>query len=264
MCIFTWWEIAGTSQLVQLDILVEAMGRSNFFSSGWDLKGIVNDSAITIRGNWPICVLSIRDTMPICVLLLNAPFASSSHEVLGTTGRPVMDWRVYVLGLDGDLPEVLTIAADPAVSSTSLLKGAVAPEKTTKRQDKPTTTGRVLTDGPAVFGGTFIVSELSRLSTRLLPDTYLDVQGWGKGIAWVNGHNLGWYWPLVRATSPQQAGMSTHRLHNASTGGPPAVAVCAGPLFACRGQRGGADGAHTATQGQHVGELGRPYSVEFK
>lgn len=35
---------------MQLDILVEAMGRSNFFSTGWDLKGVVNASKITING----------------------------------------------------------------------------------------------------------------------------------------------------------------------------------------------------------------------
>lgn len=28
-----------------------------------------------------------------------------------------------------------------------------------------------------------------------LPDTYIDVRGWGKGLLWVNGANLGWYWP---------------------------------------------------------------------
>eukprot|EP00823_Brevimastigomonas_motovehiculus_P004738 TRINITY_DN3232_c0_g1_i1.p1 TRINITY_DN3232_c0_g1~~TRINITY_DN3232_c0_g1_i1.p1 ORF type:complete len:624 (-),score=147.55 TRINITY_DN3232_c0_g1_i1:220-2070(-) len=28
-------------------------------------------------------------------------------------------------------------------------------------------------------------------------DTYLDVSGWGKGIVWVNGFNLGRYWPAV-------------------------------------------------------------------
>lgn len=25
--------------------------------------------------------------------------------------------------------------------------------------------------------------------------TYLDMSDWGKGIAWVNSFNLGWYWP---------------------------------------------------------------------
>jgi beta-galactosidase len=28
------------------------------------------------------------------------------------------------------------------------------------------------------------------------PDSYLDVGDWGKGLAFVNGFNLGWYWPL--------------------------------------------------------------------
>lgn len=28
-----------------------------------------------------------------------------------------------------------------------------------------------------------------------LPDTYIDVRGWGKGLLWVNGVNLGWFWP---------------------------------------------------------------------
>jgi beta-galactosidase len=28
-------------------------------------------------------------------------------------------------------------------------------------------------------------------------DTYLDTTGWGKGVAFVNGYNLGRYWPLV-------------------------------------------------------------------
>lgn len=28
-------------------------------------------------------------------------------------------------------------------------------------------------------------------------DTFLDTAGWGKGMAFVNGHNLGRYWPSV-------------------------------------------------------------------
>lgn len=31
---------------------------------------------------------------------------------------------------------------------------------------------------------------------ELYPDSYLDVAAWGKGIAFVNGFNLGYYWPL--------------------------------------------------------------------
>jgi beta-galactosidase len=31
-------------------------------------------------------------------------------------------------------------------------------------------------------------------------DTYLDFSKWGKGVVWVNGHNLGKYWGI----GPQQ------------------------------------------------------------
>ncbi|MDR3703798.1 MAG: beta-galactosidase [Candidatus Sulfopaludibacter sp.] len=34
-----------------------------------------------------------------------------------------------------------------------------------------------------------------------LGDTFLDMRGWGKGVAWVNGHNLGRYWKI----GPQQS-----------------------------------------------------------
>ncbi|XP_055523433.1 beta-galactosidase-like isoform X1 [Wyeomyia smithii] len=43
--------------------------------------------------------------------------------------------------------------------------------------------------GPTLFYGTFDLNELC--------DTYLNPSGWGKGVAFVNGFNLGRYWPLV-------------------------------------------------------------------
>jgi beta-galactosidase len=50
---------------------------------------------------------------------------------------------------------------------------------------------------PAVCRGGFSIDDASatRGSSGHLADTYLAVHGWGKGIAWVNGFNLGWYWP---------------------------------------------------------------------
>lgn len=47
--------------------------------------------------------------------------------------------------------------------------------------------------GPTIFNGEFIVGST-------IYDTYLDPTGWGKGIAFVNGFNLGRYWP---STGPQ-------------------------------------------------------------
>ncbi len=35
-----------------------------------------------------------------------------------------------------------------------------------------------------------------------LADTFVSVRGWGKGLLWVNGFNLGWYWASI---GPQEA-----------------------------------------------------------
>ncbi|KAH8404859.1 hypothetical protein KR222_006259 [Zaprionus bogoriensis] len=47
---------------------------------------------------------------------------------------------------------------------------------------------RLLRSGPIVYTGVFNVQEVG--------DTYLNLAGWGKGVAYVNGFNLGRYWPL--------------------------------------------------------------------
>jgi len=46
---------------------------------------------------------------------------------------------------------------------------------------------------PALHRGAFHLAKLG--------DTFLDMRGWGKGIVWVNGHNLGRYWRI----GPQQS-----------------------------------------------------------
>lgn len=48
---------------------------------------------------------------------------------------------------------------------------------------------RILRNGPLVYTGTFTVGEVG--------DTYLNMAGWGKGVAYVNGFNLGRYWPVA-------------------------------------------------------------------
>ena len=62
--------------------------------------------------------------------------------------------------------------------------------------------------GPAFFRGSLVIEgEAARRTTNAggishLPDTYLNLEtrGWAKGVAWVNGFNLGWFWP---AKGPQ-------------------------------------------------------------
>jgi beta-galactosidase len=43
--------------------------------------------------------------------------------------------------------------------------------------------------------GTFIINatEAGQGINGELPDTYISVRGWGKGLIWINGFNLGWY-----------------------------------------------------------------------
>lgn len=50
----------------------------------------------------------------------------------------------------------------------------------------------LLRTGPSIYYG-----QLEIKSQADIADTYLDMSGWGKGIVFVNGENLGRYWPLV-------------------------------------------------------------------
>lgn len=49
---------------------------------------------------------------------------------------------------------------------------------------------KILHSGPQFLLGYFDVK-------NGVKDTFLNTQGWGKGVAYVNGHNLGRYWPRV-------------------------------------------------------------------
>jgi beta-galactosidase len=44
------------------------------------------------------------------------------------------------------------------------------------------------------------VMKMGEFSLREVNDTYLDMRKWGKGVVWINGHNLGRYWSI----GPQQ------------------------------------------------------------
>jgi beta-galactosidase len=55
-----------------------------------------------------------------------------------------------------------------------------------------TTPSKANGNGPTLQKGSFQISTVA--------DTYLDMTDWGKGVVWINGHNLGKYW----AIGPQQ------------------------------------------------------------
>jgi beta-galactosidase len=58
-------------------------------------------------------------------------------------------------------------------------------------EQKPGTIRSLIESGPTLFTAEF------ELETKEIADTYLDPTGWGKGVVFINGFNLGRYWPLV-------------------------------------------------------------------
>jgi beta-galactosidase len=54
--------------------------------------------------------------------------------------------------------------------------------------------------GVGVVAGDQPVLRRGRWRLSQVADTYLDMRKWGKGVVWVNGHNLGRYWSI----GPQQ------------------------------------------------------------
>lgn len=67
-----------------------------------------------------------------------------------------------------------------------------APQKAYKGPDDPKT----CLETPALYEGFFYNTE--RSANGIPADTFLrlDANGWSKGVAFVNGHNLGRYWPV--------------------------------------------------------------------
>lgn len=60
-----------------------------------------------------------------------------------------------------------------------------------KKQGRKLSAKSFLRSGPILFHSDFNLQE------DLVFDTYLNTTGWGKGIVFINGFNLGRYWPLV-------------------------------------------------------------------
>jgi beta-galactosidase len=85
-------------------------------------------------------------------------------------GEPVTEWRVRPLDLDA----IVRDGASRLLAEGSRSRGAAA-DSTTES-----------TGGPAFVQAGFDLDEPT--------DLYLDTEGWGKGVAWINGFCLGRYW----------------------------------------------------------------------
>ncbi|RZK33349.1 MAG: beta-galactosidase, partial [Hymenobacter sp.] len=94
-------------------------------------------------------------------------------ESVKLAGKELKGWQMYSLPFDEDN---VYVSSGSAIKKPSLMPVA---EKT-------------ITEAPILKNGTFNLTETG--------DTYLDMSSWGKGVVWINGHNLGKYWSI----GPQQ------------------------------------------------------------
>uniref|UniRef100_A0A1A8IUQ5 Galactosidase, beta 1-like n=1 Tax=Nothobranchius kuhntae TaxID=321403 RepID=A0A1A8IUQ5_NOTKU len=105
-------------------------------------------------------------------------FGSKINDYKGLLGNLILgkdaltDWKIYPLDIDGAISSGWPHSNQKSVSSKQA----------------------VLSAGPAVYMGTLQPNGLAW-------DTFLKLKEWTKGQVWINGVNLGRYWP---ARGPQQ------------------------------------------------------------
>lgn len=97
------------------------------------------------------------------------------QNIFRTAGQQLTQWQVYNFELD-DLSSLPYPAS--AFPSFSLKKA-----------------GPLFYRGSLTIEGPFAENVTDAGGQRHLADTYLDTSDWGKGVAFINGFHLGWYWP---------------------------------------------------------------------
>ncbi|MBM7566041.1 glycoside hydrolase family 35 protein [Paenibacillus sacheonensis] len=162
--------IAIPAEGARLDILVENMGRINYGPYLKDAKGITEGVRLGFQFlfDWTIRPLPLADLSGLHYARGRSADRSSDRSIVYSanlsTGRPADSSIVLSAGLPTNLTAALS-AAHPD-SRTAGLPAA--------------------TEEPRFYKGTF--------QTASCADTFLDMQGWTKGVVFVNGFHLGRYW----------------------------------------------------------------------
>ncbi|XP_066301259.1 beta-galactosidase-like [Branchiostoma lanceolatum] len=145
-----------------LDIVVENQGRINFGRYINDSKGIIANVTLgndTLR-SWDIYSLSIDGALPTM-------FSQPSNPAVNINdGLPALSPALQqdIEGIDGELTNQEKRSAQPQRSRA----------------------GQMV---PSFYTGKFSIQDTPQ-------DTFLNMKGWTKGQAFVNGFNLGRYWPV--------------------------------------------------------------------
>lgn len=130
---------------LQLDILVENMGRVNYGLFMGEQKGITE------------AVLLDKD--------------------------PILGWDVHTIGLE--TVEGLELTSFKKISPVNYKLEKITTD--VKRASKLTRLLLDIVNGPVFYEGILEVTQPS--------DTFMSFRGWSKGVAFVNGFNLGRFWP---------------------------------------------------------------------
>ncbi|XP_037913145.1 beta-galactosidase-like isoform X1 [Hermetia illucens] len=96
--------------------------------------------------------------------------------------------KVEVQKFDGTKLEIVNWTSSSVPLEAQQISKLVDERK--QEKVKIDSTGLLL-QGPAIFYAEFTIIRDD------IQDTYLDPSGWGKGVVFINGFNLGRYWPLV-------------------------------------------------------------------
>ncbi|XP_017484415.1 PREDICTED: beta-galactosidase, partial [Rhagoletis zephyria] len=156
----------------------------------------VHDRAYVYIDEQLVGILS-RET-PIFELPISPSYGTHLQLLVENQGRinfgPVTDFKGIISNvvLDKDVLSNWTMTKYPLESIEdieTLIASVNAEEQNAVLGFHEEKGGSVLWNGPTIYYGQLSIAD------GQIGDTYLDTRGWGKGLVFVNGENLGRYWP---------------------------------------------------------------------
>ncbi|KAK9821791.1 hypothetical protein WJX81_004092 [Elliptochloris bilobata] len=119
-------------------------------------------------------------------------FKGLPSSIVLLNGLPLTGWRVFTLPISDT-----SVLCFPKAAAAPAPAPALAPAKLAAAPHP-----NVATNGPIFFKGTLYVDPSLADNLGRFPDSYLSVaNGWNKGLVFINGYNIGPYWP---AFGPQE------------------------------------------------------------
>ncbi|XP_036229202.2 beta-galactosidase [Bactrocera oleae] len=158
----------------------------------------IHDRAYVLIDDQLVGILS-RET-PIYDLPISPTYGKRLQLLVENQGRinfgPVTDFKGITSNvmLDKDILTNWTMTKYPLESIAdieTLIALVNADDVNIIRRFHEEKRGSILSNGPTIYYGQLTIP------VGQVADTYLDTNGWGKGLVFINGENLGRYWPVA-------------------------------------------------------------------